>query len=64
MLDRHIITIAERIKAKIICERDYGLSYGTANTSPSKKKSVTTYKKGDGFSKGETHLYEDYRTIQ
>ena len=30
VLDRHIITIGERIKAKRVCEDDYGLSQGTS----------------------------------
>lgn len=29
VLDRHIVTVAERIKAKKICEEEYGLSQGS-----------------------------------
>lgn len=28
-LDRHIVTVAERIKAKKLCEEEYGLTQGT-----------------------------------
>jgi len=28
-LDRHIVTVAERIKAKKLCEEEYGLSQGS-----------------------------------
>jgi len=28
-LDRHIVTVSERIKAKKLCEEEYGLSQGS-----------------------------------
>ena len=66
-LDRHMVTIAERIKAKRVCEQEYGLFYGTG---PSAKKTATAGKKekkaskGDGFSTGERDLYREYASLQ
>lgn len=32
-LDRHVVTVAERIKAKRICEEDYKLTQGTGKVA-------------------------------
>ena len=58
VLDRHVVTIAERIKAKTICEREYSLNQGSkpAPRITTKFPTVIKYPKGDGFSKGERDL--------
>jgi len=60
-LDRHMITIAERIKATQICEQEYGLTRGSkpAARITTKFPTVIKYPKGDGFSKGERDLYRE-----
>jgi len=64
-LDRHVVTVAERIKAKVVCEEEYGLSYGSG---PASKKGGDKAKlakvKGDGFSRGERDLYQQHGKIQ
>ena len=59
ILDRHIITVAERIKAKKICEEEYGLSYG-AKAAKTQETFVNKNKKGNGFSTGEGDLYRGF----
>lgn len=61
ILDRHMVTISERIKAKQICENEYGLNQGSKKASriTTKFPSIIKYPKGDGFSKGETDLYRE-----
>ena len=56
-----MITIAERIKAKRICENEYGLNQGSkpAPRITTKFPTVIKYPKGNGFSKGETDLYRE-----
>lgn len=73
-LDRHVVTVQERIKAKRICEDDYGLSQGSGpvaksgatGESPLKKKNTQkgNGKKKDGFSAAEKDLYREYNQIQ
>mmetsp|Transcript_6760 Transcript_6760/g.11349 ORF Transcript_6760/g.11349 Transcript_6760/m.11349 type:complete len:175 (+) Transcript_6760:246-770(+) len=66
VLDRHIVTVAERIKAKRICEEEYGLSYGSGPVAkkPNAMRLEKKGKKSDGFSKGEKELYKEYGAIQ
>jgi hypothetical protein len=60
-LDRHIVTVAERIKAKHICEIDYGLTQGSKKAPKSTAKVPEIIKgKKNAFSKGENYLYYDY----
>ena len=56
-----MVTIAERIKAKQICEQEYGLTQGNkpAPRITTKFPTVIKYPKGDGFSKGERDLYRE-----
>ena len=64
-LDRHIVTVAERIKAKEICEREYGLNQGSKPAPKSTKKVPQIIKgKGNGFSKGEKDLYREFGDIK
>lgn len=63
-LDRHIVTVAERIKAKKICEEEYGLSQGNGPAALIKDEGYKKSKiKTDGFSKGEKDLYKEYGGI-
>lgn len=60
-LDRHIVTVAERIKAKQICEEEYGLSQGNGPAAVVRDDGYKMKKvKTDGFSKGEKDLYKEY----
>ena len=52
-LDRHVVTVAERIKAKVICEEEYGLSQGSGPVAKKEKAAKIAKSKGDGFSLGE-----------
>ena len=65
-LDRHIVTVAERIKAKIICEEEYGLSYGSGPVAKKGGQQPLKLKKPktDGFSKGEKDLYREFGHIK
>ena len=70
-LDRHVITVQERIKAKKICEDDYGLSQGSGPVAKSasgdstlKKSTLKGGKKKDGFSAAEKDLYREYNVIK
>lgn len=63
-LDRHIVTVAERIKAKKICEEEYGLSQGAGIAAKTQKTFVNKSKKGNGFSTGEKDLYREFGTLQ
>ena len=59
-LDRHIVTVAERIKAKKICEDDYGLTQGSKKAPKFTSKVPEIIKgKKNAFSKGEKYLYSD-----
>ena len=66
VLDRHIVTVAERIKAKRVCENDYGLSYGSGPIAkqPSQVGLLKKGPKTDGFSKGERDLYKEFDQIK
>jgi len=60
-LDRHVVTVAERIKAKSLCESEYGLTQGTKKAAKVIDKGpIITKRKGNGFSQGETDLYREY----
>jgi len=37
-LDRHMVTVAERIKAKLICENEYGLNQGAKKAAKNPTK--------------------------
>jgi len=65
-LDRHIVTVAERITAKKLCEEEYGLSQGSGPVAVTTTKQIKPKKvrKGDGFSAGERDLYGEYSRIQ
>lgn len=63
-LDRHLVTVSERIKAKKLCEEEYGLTQGAGPVAVTKKSMVIKTKKGDGFSKGEKDLYREQRHIE
>ena len=64
-MDRHIVTVAERIKAKKICEEEYGLSQGNGPAAVLKDDGFKMKKlKTDGFSKGERDLYTEFGGIQ
>jgi hypothetical protein len=64
-LDRHIVTVAERIKAKQICEEEYGLSQGNGPAAVIRDDGFKPKKiKTDGFSKGERDLYREFGGIQ
>ena len=57
-----MVTVAERIKAKKICEEEYGLSYGATSA---KTQKIFVPKKGKiGFSTGEKDLYRDFNQLQ
>jgi len=64
ILDRHMVTVAERIKAKRICEEDYGLSQGSGPVAKKQKGAKLARVKGDGFSTGERDLYREHGQIQ
>ena len=64
-LDRHIVTVAERIKAKEICENEYGLNQGSKKAAVISNKQPKLVKyRGDGFSKGERDLYNAHNTLE
>lgn len=63
-LDRHIVTVAERIKAKRICEDEYGLSQGSGMAAKAAETFKSVKKKTDGFSNGERDLYKEFGTIE
>ena len=59
ILDRHVVTVAERIKAKKICEEEYGLSQGSGPVAKQANKGSDLKKvRTDGFSTGEKDLYK------
>ena len=62
-LDRHVVTVAERIKAKRICEEEYHLTQGSGPVAVNKQQRFKRGPKGDGFSKGEKDLYKNYNVI-
>ena len=63
-LDRHVVTVAERIKAKKICEEEYGLSQGAGPVAKKADKGAKIVKvRTDGFSKGEKDLYKEHTKI-
>ena len=62
-LDRHIVTVAERIKAKRICEEEYHLTQGAGPVAVNKQHRFKKGPKGDGFSMGEKDLYKNYSKI-
>ena len=63
-LDRHMVTVAERIKAKKICEQEYGLTQGSGPAPKvAKNEPIITKAKGNGFSKGEKDLYKEFGDI-
>ena len=62
-LDRHVITVAERIKAKRICEEEYHLTQGSGPVAVNKKQRFKKGPKGDGFSMGEKDLYNNFIKI-
>jgi hypothetical protein len=57
-----VVTVAERIKAKKICEEEYGLSY--AATSAKTFKSLVPKSKKVGYSTGEKDLYREFNQLQ
>ena len=61
-LDRHVVTVAERIKAKKICEQEYGLSYGGRSTKTNKATIPLPNKVG--FSTGEKDLYMEFGRLK
>ena len=65
VLDRHVVTVAERIKAKLICEKEYNLVQGNGKAPVVRDTGPKITKKtGNGFSKGEKDLYREYGQIQ
>jgi len=64
-LDRHVVTVAERIKAKKICEEEYGLSQGSGPVAKKADKGSKLQKvRNNGFSKGENDLYKEFGQIK
>jgi hypothetical protein len=64
-LDRHVVTVAERIKAKRICENEYGLNQGAKKAAVVRDKGPIISKKvGNGFSTGEKDLYRAMETLE
>ena len=64
-LDRHVVTVAERIKAKAVAEGEYNLTQGTKKAAKVIDKGPVLPKRSkDGFSKGENDLYREYGQIQ
>ena len=64
-MDRHVVTVAERIKAKAICEKEYNLVQGNGKAPVVRDTGPKITKKtGNGFSKGEKDLYKEYGDIQ
>ena len=58
------MTVAERIKAKRVCEEDYGLTYGSGPVAVVKKPRFKRGPKTDGFSTGEKDLYRAFGEIK
>ena len=63
-----MVTVAERIKYKHLCEKEYGLSQGNGPVAVDPKaaaaKARKVVKKSDGFSGGERDLYKEFAQIQ
>jgi hypothetical protein len=63
-LDRHVVTVAERIKAKQVCELDYGLNQGSKSAPKVTQAYQIKKAKGNGFSTGEKDLYREFGQLK
>ena len=64
------MTVQERIKAKEVCENDYGLKHRSSNgmsksagVTPRRIKGIKSKSNLGGFSTNEKLLYREYNTI-